>query len=115
MNPRREPALLIGAISSALSLLVALHFRGLTSDQAALIVAAISAVGGVIVAVATRPIAPGAFTALVAAGAALFAGFGYHADPTVVGAISAALTAVLALVTRLHVTPVIATPARLSR
>lgn len=115
MNPRREPALIVGAISAALSLLVALNWHGLSSDQAALIVAAITAVGGVITALATRPVAPGAFTALIGAVAALAAGFGYHLDPAVVGAVGAAVAAVAALLTRHQVTPVVAAPAHLSR
>lgn len=115
MSPRREPALLSGALAAVLSLLVALHFHGLTSDQAALIVAAITAAGGAIVALSTRPIAPGVFTAAVPAVAALFAGFGYHADPSVIAGISAVLAAVIALITRHQVTPVVAAPARLAR
>jgi ABC-type thiamin/hydroxymethylpyrimidine transport system permease subunit len=115
MNPRREPALIIGVISAALSLLVTLNFHGLTSEQAALIVAAITAVGGVITAVATRPVAPAAFTALIAAVAALLAGFHFNLDPATVAAFNGLVLAVLTLVTRHQVTPVVATPARLSR
>lgn len=114
MSPRREPALIIGAVSAALSLLVALNFHGLSSEQAALIVAAITAVGGVITAVATRPIAPAAFTALVAAVAALLAGFHFNLDPGTVAAVNGVVLAILALITRHQVTPVTA-PARLAR
>jgi hypothetical protein len=66
----------------------------------------------VITAVATRPVAPGAFIALIAAGAALAAGFGYDLDPEVVGAVGAAVTAVLALVARHQVSPAPALAAR---
>lgn len=111
MNPRREPALLAGVLTAVLSLLVSLHFRGLTSDQAALIVAAITAVGGSVIALFTRPIAPGLATAAIAAVAALFAGFGYHWDPAVVGGVGAVFAAVLAFIARNHVTPVAAVPA----
>lgn len=115
MSPRREPALIAGALSAVLSLFVALHFHGLTSDQAALIVAAITAVGGAVIALSTRPVAPGLGTAAIASVAALFAGFGYHLDPGLVAAVGATLSAVLALVARHQITPVAATPARLSR
>jgi hypothetical protein len=105
MTPRREPALYIGAISAGLSLLVALNFHGLTSEQAALIVAAITAVGGVVTAVATRPVAPAAFTALVTAVAALLAGFHFDLDPGTVAAVNGVVLAVLALITRHQVAP----------
>jgi len=105
MAPTREPALYIGAISAGLSLLVALNFGHLTSDQAALIVAAITAVGGVVTAVATRPVAPGAFTALVAAAAALLAGFHFNVEAGTVAAINGVVLAVLTLITRHQVTP----------
>jgi hypothetical protein len=106
MAPTREPALYIGVLSGALSLLVALNFGSLTSDQAALIVAAITAVGGVITAIATRPVAPAAFTALVAAVAALLAGFRFDVSPGTVAAVNGLVLAVLTLVTRHQVTPV---------
>lgn len=116
MSPRREPALIVGAISAILSLLVALNWHGLTSDQAALIVAVVVAVGGVITALATRPIAPGLFTALIGAVAAAASGFGFHWDPSVVGAVGFAVASLLALITRHQVTPVpAAAPARLAR
>jgi hypothetical protein len=106
MTPRREPAWYVGVLAPVLALLVALNVGGLTSDQAALIVAAITAVGGAILALATRPIAPGLFTAAVGAVAALFAGFGFHADPGVVAAVSGVLTALVAFISRHQVTPV---------
>ena len=106
MIPTREPALYIGAVSAGLSLLVALNFHGLSSEQAALIVAAITAVGGVVAAVATRPVAPAAFTALVAAVAALLAGFHFGVAPGTVAAVNGLVLAVLALVTRHQVSPV---------
>jgi hypothetical protein len=107
MTPTREPALYIGVVSAGLSLLVALQVNGLTNDQATLIVAAITAVGGVVTALMTRPIAPAAFTALVAAAAALLAGFHYDVDPGTVAAINGVVLAVLTLVTRHQVSPVV--------
>lgn len=106
MAPTREPALYIGVLSGGLSLLVAVGFGSLTSDQAALIVAAITAVGGVVTAIATRPVAPAAFTALVAAGAALLAGFHFDVSAGTVAAVNGLVLAVLTLVTRHQVSPV---------
>lgn len=106
MTPTREPALIVGVISGALSLLVALQFGSLTSEQAALIVAAITAVGGVITAVATRPVAPAAFTGLVVAVADLLAGFHFAVSAGTIGAVNGLVLAVLTLVTRHQVTPV---------
>lgn len=111
MNPTREPALWIGVLSGGLSLLVALQWGHLTSDQAALIVAAITAAGGVVTAIATRPIAPAAFTALVTACADLLAGFHFSVSAGTVGAINGLVLAVLTLVTRHQVTPVASQPA----
>lgn len=106
MTPTREPALYIGVVSGGLSLLVALNVGSLTSDQAALIVAAITAIGGVATALATRPVAPAAFTALIAAAAALLAGFHYNVAPATIGVINGLVLAVLTLVTRHQVSPV---------
>lgn len=106
MTPTREPALSVGALSAALSLIVALGIGGLTSEQAALIIAAITAVGGVVTALATRPIAPAAFTALVVAVADLLAGFHFDVEPGMVAAVNGVVLAVLTLITRHQVTPV---------
>lgn len=108
MTARREPALIIGVISGALSLLVALNFHGLTADQATLIVAAITAVSGAITAAVTRPIAPAAFTLVVTAGADLLAGFHFDLSAGTVAAINGTLLAVLVLLSRGQVSPVVA-------
>ncbi len=107
MTPVREPALYIGVVSAGLSLVVALNVGSLTSDQAALIVAAITAVGGAITAAVTRPIAPAAFTTLVAAVAALLAGFHYDVSPGTVAAVNGVVLAVLTLLTRGQVSPAV--------
>jgi hypothetical protein len=101
----REPALVLGFISAALSLGTALGVQGLSAEQTALIVAAISAVFGVATAVMTRPVAPSAFTTLVAALAALAAGYGFEVSPEVVGAVNALTLAGLTLLTRAQVSP----------
>jgi hypothetical protein len=106
MAPNREPALYIGALSAGLSLLVTLGIGNLTTDQAGGWVALVTAVGGVVTAFVTRPVAVGAFTAVVGAAAALVAAYGYEVAPETIGAINAALIAVIALVARGQVTPV---------
>jgi hypothetical protein len=100
----REPALIISTISAILSLVVTFNI-GMSGEQAGAIVAIVSAVFGAIVAVATRPIAPAAFTAVVAAGAALLAAYGLNVSAETVGATNAVVLAVLALLTRGQVSP----------
>lgn len=107
----REPALVIGAIGSLLTVLAAFNMPGLTPGAAAAITAAVTAV---IIAVTTRPVAPALFTAAVAAGAALIAEYGYHLSDGTVAAISGAVLAGCALLgIRPQVVPVSdAPPAR---
>jgi hypothetical protein len=100
----REPALIISTVSAILSLVVTFNI-GMSGEQAGAIVAIVSAVFGAIVAVATRPIAPAAFTAVVAAGAALLAAYGLNVSAETVGATNAVVLAVLALLTRGQVSP----------
>ncbi|MGW0821846.1 hypothetical protein [Streptomyces sp. NPDC002845] len=100
----REPALIVAAVSAALSLVVTFNV-GLSTEQAGGIVAVISAVFAAIAAVATRPIAPSAFTGVVAAGAALLAAYGFQVSPETVGATNAVVLAVLGLLTRGQVSP----------
>ncbi|MGY1439544.1 hypothetical protein [Streptomyces reniochalinae] len=100
----REPALVLNTVSAALSVLVTLNF-GMTTAQAGAIVAVISAVFAAAAAVVTRPIAPNAFTGLVAAVAALTAAFGFEVAPETVGAITGLILAGLALLTRGQVSP----------
>jgi hypothetical protein len=106
----REPALIIATVSAALSLLVSFGFDGLSAEQAATIVAVISAVFAAATAAITRPIAPSAFTGLVAAAVALLAAYGLDVSQETVGALNAVVLAVLGLLTRGQVSP--AAPAR---
>jgi hypothetical protein len=53
----------------------------------------------------TRPIAPQAFTAIVAAGATAVAAFGFEVSQETVGAVNTVVLAVLTLLTRVQVTP----------
>lgn len=105
-----EPALIIGVISAALSLVVTLGV-GLTTDQAGAIVAVISGVFAVVTAIATRPIAPAAFTGLVTVSAALLSAYHFNVAPGTVAAINTVVIAVLALVTRGQVSPTPTKPA----
>ncbi|MER8220872.1 hypothetical protein ABTZ58_09830 [Streptomyces sp. NPDC094143] len=103
----REPALVIATVSAGLSLLVTFQF-GLSAEQAGAIVAFISAVFAAATAAVTRPIAPSAFTGLVAAVAALLAAYGLDLGPEKIGALNAVVLATLGLLTRGQVAP--ATP-----
>lgn len=102
----REPTIVLQAFSALLTVLVAFGFKNLSAEQASLIVAAFAGFIGVINAVITRPITPAAFTAFVAAGAALLTGYGLDLSQELVGAVQLAVVAVLALLVRGQVTPV---------
>lgn len=101
----REPALIVGAISAALSLVVTLGV-GLTADQAGAWTAVISGVFAVITAVMTRPIAPAAFAGLVTVAADLLGAYHYNVSAGTVAAINTTVLAVLTLLTRGQVSPV---------
>jgi hypothetical protein len=84
----REPALVISVIGSLVTLLVALNIPGLSAGAGAAITTFVTAV---IIAATTRPIAPALFTAIVSAGAALFAEYGLSLSDHVVAALSAVI------------------------
>ena len=90
----REPALIIGAIGSIVTVLAALNVPGIDAGAAAAITSLLAAV---IIAFTTRPIAPALFTGAVAAGAALIAQYGYNVSDGTVAAISGAVLAGFAL------------------
>jgi hypothetical protein len=90
----REPALIIGAIGSLLTVLASLNVPGIDAGAAAAITAFLAAG---IIAATTRPVAPALFTGVVAAGAALVAEYGMNVPDGVTGAISAAVLAGFAL------------------
>lgn len=98
----REPAAVIAALGSIITVVAALNLPWLTAGQAAALTAAVSAV---ILVATTRPIAPGLVTGVVAAGAALFTEYGLHLSDALVGAVAAAVLAVFALITREQVSP----------
>jgi drug/metabolite transporter (DMT)-like permease len=101
----REPALWLGALASALGLAVTLGFGELTRAQAAVIVTAVAAVAAAVTAALTRPIAPSAFTGLVAVAFDLLAAFHFRVSPETVGAVNAVVLSGLALLTRGQVSP----------
>jgi hypothetical protein len=101
----REPVVVLNTLSAVLGLVVSLGITGLTAEQAGATVAVASAVLGGIAAAMTRPVAPQAFTAIVAAGATAVAAFGYEVSQETVGAINTVVLALLTLATRVQVTP----------
>ena len=100
-----EPALWLGVISSVLGLGVTLGFGDLTQTQAGTIVALIAAVCAAVTAALTRPVAPSAFTGVVAVAADLLAAFHFEVSAESVGAVNALVLSVLMLLTRGQVTP----------
>lgn len=101
----REPTLVIGAVGSALSILVGFQLDWLDARQAALIVLVLNAILGALNAAAVRPIAPAAFTYLVGAVAALCAAYGLDVGQEMVGSINGLVLSVLLFLTRGQVTP----------
>lgn len=101
----REPVVILNTLSAALGLLVSLGFTGLTATQAGAIVGIVTAILGAVAAAMTRPVAPQAFTTVVAAGAVLVGAFGYEVSQTAVGAINTLVLAGLTLLTRVQVSP----------
>jgi len=101
----REPVVILNTLSAALGLLVSLGFAGLTAEQAGAIVGIVTAVLGAVAAAMTRPIAPQAFTTVVAAGAVLVGTYGYEVSQSTVGAINTFVLAGLTLLARVQVTP----------
>lgn len=103
MKISREPTLIIGFIAAVVAALVAMNFDWLTPGAGAAIVAL---VGGAITAATTRPVSPGLFAGLIAAGGALFAEYGLHLSPELLGSLAFLVIAGFALFgVRNQVTP----------
>jgi hypothetical protein len=81
----REPAVIISAVGTIVTLLVALKVPGIDAGAGAAITTFLTAA---LIAATTRPVAPALFTAVVSAGAALFAQYGLHWSDDVVAAVS---------------------------
>lgn len=101
----REPVVVLNALSAALGLVVTLGITSLSAATAGAIVGAATAILGAVAAAMTRPIAPQAFTTVVAAGAVLVATLGYEVSQETIGAINAVVLTGLTLLTRGQVTP----------
>ncbi|MDX2550094.1 MULTISPECIES: hypothetical protein [Streptomyces] len=101
----REPVVVLNTLSAVLGLIVSLGFTPLTTEMAGGIVGAATAILGAIAAAMTRPIAPQAFTTVVASGAVLVATFGYEVSQETIGAINTVVLALLTLLTRVQVSP----------
>ena len=106
----REPVVVLNTLAAALGLIVSLGFTSLTTEQAGAIVGIATALLGALAAAVTRPIAPQAFTTLVAAGGVLVAAFGYEVSQATLGAINTFALAALTLLTRVQVSPALAKP-----
>lgn len=98
----REPAVVIAAIGAFLTFAAAVGIPGLDAGAAAALTALISAG---IIAATTRPVAPALFTGIVTAGVAVLAEYGMRVSDEVVGAASALVLALFALVARAQVSP----------
>lgn len=90
----REPALIVGALGSILTVFAALNVPGLSTGAVAAITTFLSAV---LIAVSTRPVAPALYTGAVAAAVALLAEYGLTVPDGVVAALPAAVLAGFAL------------------
>lgn len=100
----REPAAIVSLLTAFVSLLVAFNLPGLSAEAGA---AVVTFLGGLIIAFTTRPWAPGLFAGLAASGAALAAGWGWHATDAQVAAVSALVMVAFAVFgARPQVTPV---------
>jgi len=101
-----EATAVLQALSALLALLVSFGLPGLTVDQAGLIVAVVAAVIGAVNALLVRPVAPTVFTTVIVSGSALLGSYGLSLDQGQVGSLTAAVIAVMALLTRVQSGPV---------
>jgi uncharacterized membrane protein YoaK (UPF0700 family) len=106
MGRKMEWTLVAAAIAAVLDWLVGFNFDGLSATQAAAVMVAINAVVGAVAAWRTRPIPPQVYTYLIASLAALGMAYGLHFSNEHVATFTAAVLAVLGLVTRHQVSPV---------
>ncbi len=90
----REPALIISAVGTLITLLVALNVPGLSAGAGAALTTLLTAA---IIAATTRPVAPTLFTGVVAAGAALLAEYNFNVSDEVVASVSSAILVGFAL------------------
>jgi hypothetical protein len=105
MTIRREPTVIIQAISVLLTILVSFRLDFLSADQSTLIIAVITAGLSAFNAFKTRPVAPAAIIGLFTAGTALLTGYGLNLSQELVGSLTAAVPVLLTLLVRGQVTP----------
>lgn len=102
---RRQPTLVIQAISAVLTYLVTYQISGLSAVQAGAIVAVLSAALGVYNAWKVRPISPAVWQTVVTTGAALLSAYGMNWSQEQIGSLQMAVIAVMAMLTWQSVTP----------
>lgn len=103
MKISREPTVIIGFIAAVVAALVAMNLDWLTPGAGVAIVALI---GGAITAATTRPVAPGLFAGLIAAGGALLAEYNLHLSDELLASLAFLVVAGFALFgVRSQVTP----------
>lgn len=101
---RYEPALYLYMLNSAVALLVAFGLN-LSATRSAAISVIATAILSIVTAALTRPVAVGSITAAVGTGLAAAAAFGLHLSPNQTATGITALSIVLALLLRQHVSP----------
>jgi hypothetical protein len=107
---RNEPALVTGVIQAALSLAVTLGLD-LTAGQTGALEAAAAGVAAIIVAASTRPVAPPILAGGLTAILTCLVAFGIpHVTAASVSEVNVLALAVLAIVLRVHQTPVAPAP-----
>lgn len=101
----REPALWLAIVQAALGVVIGFGFSWLSAEQAALWMVVVNALLGVWTAFLTRPIAPTAFTHLLAVGATLLAAYGLDLSQGMVTSINGLIIAVVMLISRGEISP----------
>jgi hypothetical protein len=114
VSRKAEWTLIVGVIAAVLNWLVGFQLDFLSAHQAAAWMVAINAVAAVVAAWKTRPIPPQIFTYLIASLAALGGAYQLHFDQAQVGAFTAVILSVLALLTRSQVSPANDVPAQVT-
>jgi hypothetical protein len=102
----REPTLWLAVISSILAIAGTFGLGFLNGQQAALFVVVINGAFAAINAYAVRPISPVAFTYFIGSAIALMAAYGLNVNEQTVVMINLAVVPMLALLSRVQVSPV---------
>jgi uncharacterized membrane protein required for colicin V production len=102
----REPALVIQGLGAVLSTLVVFGLPGLNDGLVAAITAVLTAGAAAWTAWHVQPVAPSVFGGFIGAGATLLASLGFHLTQQQTGAVTLAVAALVAILTRPQQTPV---------